>query len=70
MSLTLDDVLTHKQLAEFLDISEQALSYYRIPSIEMGRKRLYLWPTVSQWLKDREGNRRPARPRKPRAGTG
>lgn len=61
--LTLDDVVTHKELAEFLDISPQALSYYRIPSIEMGKQRLYLRPTVVEWLKEREG-RRSVRPRK------
>jgi hypothetical protein len=51
----LDDVVTHRELAEFLGLTERALSYYRIPSMQMGRSRLYFRQSVAAWLKTREG---------------
>jgi hypothetical protein len=51
---TLDDVVTHKELAEFLGISERSLSCYRIRHIDLGRQRLYFRQSVVEYLKRRE----------------
>ena len=49
----LEDVVTHKELAEFLGITERSLGRYRIPSIEIGKQRLYFKGDVAQWLRSR-----------------
>jgi hypothetical protein len=51
---TLDDIVTHKELAEFLGISERSLSCYRIRHIELGRQRLYFRQAVVEYLRRRE----------------
>jgi hypothetical protein len=51
----LEDVVTHRELAEFLGMSERSLSYFRLPSVQMGKARLYFRGSVAGWLKAREG---------------
>lgn len=52
----LEDVVTHRELAEFLGISERSLSMYRdLPRIELpGGRRLYFRQSVAAWLRKRE----------------
>jgi hypothetical protein len=53
----LEDVVTHRELAEFLGISERSLSFYRIRHVELGKQRLYFRQDVAAYLKRRaEGN--------------
>lgn len=55
---SLEDIVTHTDLAAFLGVSTRSLSYYRIPHIDVGRQRLYFKQTVALWLSRREGKGR------------
>jgi hypothetical protein len=51
----LEDVVTSKDLSEFLGISELSLARVRgLPSIRIGENTLYFKQTVVEWLKARE----------------
>ncbi|MGD8684122.1 MAG: hypothetical protein PVG27_09260 [Chloroflexota bacterium] len=52
--IQLDDIVQHKELAEWLGISERSLAHYRIPRIEIGGQRLFVKQHVVRWLLDRE----------------
>ena len=54
----LDDLVTHKDLAAFLDMTERSLSGYRIPAVVMGGRRFYFKQAVARWLLRREGKGR------------
>lgn len=49
----LEDVVTHKEVAEFLGISERALHAYRIPHVKLSRQKLYFKADVAGWLRSR-----------------
>jgi hypothetical protein len=52
--IRLEDIVTHKELAAWLGISDLSLSYYRVPKIVIGKQRLYVKQHVVRWLLDRE----------------
>lgn len=49
-----DEVITHRELADFLGVSERSLYAYRIPRISLGKQRLYFKTDVAQWLRSRQ----------------
>lgn len=57
MTAPLEDWVTHKELAEFLGITDRALSTYRIPHAALGGQKLYAKPVVADWLAERASNR-------------
>ncbi len=57
---SLEDVVTHREVAEFLGVSEKSLHAYRIPNVRLGKSKLYFKADVARWLRSRRdapGNR-------------
>ena len=53
---TLEDILTAKEVADYLGMSLLSLGRARIPHIRIGANApLYLRPTVVAWIARREG---------------
>lgn len=51
----LDDILTTKELAEWLGVSEDTVRTFRdLPFARVGRRRIYFKQSVARWLADRE----------------
>lgn len=51
----LENIVTVEELAEFLGVPAKTIKDQRtLPSIRLGRQRLYFRETVAEWLKERE----------------
>jgi len=63
----LEEWVTHRELADFLGISERALANYAIQRVDLGKQRLYSKSDVALWLANRRG--RPAPRLRKKAGS-
>lgn len=52
-----DELLTHRDLAQLLDVPEKSLHAYRIPHARIGKQKIYLRGDVLEWLKARRDAR-------------
>jgi hypothetical protein len=48
-----EDILTGREVAEFLGVTERSLAAYRIPHCQLGKVRLYFRQDVAAYLKRR-----------------